>query len=479
VNAPIARLYMLFAVLFLVLIGFTSRWTVFEADGLNANELNRRGVFEEQQIRRGRIRAADGTVLARSEAAQDDTFTRRYPNGELFSHVIGYSYTQLGRAGLEQSRNEELSGKRGELGSVVDRIVGRTPVGDNLQTTLDPDAQRIALSALGGRRGAVVAIEPATGAIKVMASVPGFDPADLRSTDTFRSLANAEGSPLLNRATQGTYPPGSTMKVVTAAAALDSGEYTPTTTVDGNSGIDISGVPLANSGGRDFGPVTLTTALTNSVNTVWAQVAEDLGKDTMAEYMERFGFHEDPPLDYPPEQMNPSGSFVDGGRRLVTARSRFVDVGRMSIGQDRLQVTPLQMAMVAAAIANEGSLMKPRFVERVVDSDGRTTERIDPEEHARVMSPESARELIEMMAQVVREGTGTAAALQGIDVAGKTGTAEIIPDQDVNQPWFIGFAPARNPKIAVAVTVERSIGGQGGTVAAPIAKQVMESLTDG
>ena len=478
-NAPIGRLYVLFLLMFLVLVGFTSRWTVFEADALNDNALNRRSVFEEQRIKRGLIRAADGTVLARSvtSSSSDRTFTRRYPDGNLFGHVIGYSYTTLGRAGLERSRNDDLAGKRGELGSVIDRVIGRDPIGDNVLTTLDPQAQRVALAALAGRKGSVVAIEPQTGAIKVMASFPNFDPGELRSTERFKRLSTADGSPLLNRATQATYPPGSTFKVVTAAAALDSGKFTPDTTVDGTSGKEISGTPLANFDGKDFGPITLTTALTNSVNTVWAQVAEDLGKERMKEYMQRFGFDEDPPLDYPDGQMGASGSYRGG--RLIPATSRFVDVGRMAIGQDKLLVTPLQMAMVASAVANRGRLMRPHFTDRVVDVDGRTVDRVEPEEQAQVMSGRAADQLIEMMTNVVREGTGTAAALTGIDVAGKTGTAEIDPRTDLNQPWFVGFAPARNPQIAVAVTIERSVGGQGGTVAAPIAKQVMESLLNG
>jgi penicillin-binding protein A len=210
------------------------------------------------------------------------------------------------------------------------------------------------------------------------------------------------------------------------------------------------------------------------VNTVWAQVAEDLGKGTMADYMRRFGFNADPPLDYPRDQMFASGEYRGGA--LLPPTSRFVDVGRMGIGQDKLRVAPLQMAMVAAAVANGGELMRPTLTQSVIDPDGRVVDRIEPERERRVMSEATAADLTRMMENVVREGTGTAAALQGIDVAGKTGTAEIIPEQDVNQPWFIGFAPSASPKIAIAVTIERSQGGQGGTEAAPIAKQVMEEL---
>ncbi|MBA2262725.1 MAG: penicillin-binding protein 2, partial [Solirubrobacterales bacterium] len=312
-----------------------------------------------------------------------------------------------------------------------------------------------------------------TGKVRVMASTPGYDPAALDDAETFRRLStDEENSPLLNRATQSAYPPGSTFKVVTAAAALDSGEFTPESTVDGRSGIDISGVPLANFGGQDFGPITLTTALTNSVNTVWAQVAERLGAATMDEYMRRFGLYEDPEIDYPDGQLVPSGVYRDG--ELVPADGD-VDIGRVAIGQGDLLTTPLQMAMVAATVANGGERMQPQLTDRIVDRDGRTVEDIEPERATRVMSAESAAQLTEMMGNVVREGTGTAAALQGIDVAGKTGTAEINL-QDLNQPWFIGFAPQGSPDVAVAVTVERVQGGTGGAIAAPIAADVMREL---
>ncbi len=241
--------------------------------------------------------------------------------------------------------------------------------------------------------------------------------------------------------------------------------------INGNSGQRISGVPLANFGGADFGPITLTDALTNSVNTVWAKVGEQLGKARMIDYMERFGFGQDPPLDYPPEQMTPSGVFAGG--RLLSADDS-IDIGRVAIGQERLQVTPLQMAMVAAAVGNGGRLMQPRLTERVVAKDGRVQERVEPAEQSTVISRQAAEQLGQMMASVVEEGTGTAAALQGIRVAGKTGTAE-VDDGAANQAWFIGFAPVERPRMAIAVTVERT-QGQGGTVAAPIAKQVLEEL---
>lgn len=471
-NAPIVRLYVLVAALFGLLVLSTSWWTVFEAEGLRDNELNRRTLLEEARIERGRIRSADGTVLARSVPGPGETWQRTYPSGELFGHAIGYSYTNLGRSGLEQSRNGLLTGQETEIDSLVDQLAGKRREGDDVTTNLDAAGQRIALQALGGQRGAVVAMEPRTGRVRVMASVPQYDPN--RVQRSFRRLARQDGSPLLNRATQGGYPPGSTFKVVTAAAALDSGRYTPDSTVSGKNGKAISGVPLQNFGGQDYGSIPLTEALTNSVNTVWGEVGVKLGRGRMGEYMERFGFYRKPPLDYPARQRAASGEFGKRGR-LLDRESRQIDVGRMAIGQDKLAVTPLQMATVAATVANGGLRMKPRLTRRAVDPDGRTSESIDAEEAERVMRRSTASQLTGMMANVVKEGTGTAAALEGIEVAGKTGTAEIDPARDINQVWFIGFAPVRNPRIAVAVTIERS-DGEGGTVAAPIAKRIMEAL---
>ncbi len=472
-NTSILRLFVLVTVLFTLLVAWTSRWTVFEREGLQDNALNRRELLEEQRIHRGPIRARDGTVLARSVEGRAGTFSRRYPSGDLFSHAIGYSFLTLGRYGLEQARNDDLTGRDDAVSSIVDQLAGRDPEGDEVRTTLDPGAQRVALQALGNRRGAVVAIEPATGKVRVMASVPTFDANRLREE---RSIDALENGSALNRTTLGQYPPGSTFKVVTAVAAIDSGRYTKDTQVDGPSPKTISGAPLSNSGDQDFGSIPLTTALTNSVNTVWAEVGERVGGATMLKYMRRFGFYEKVEVDLPPEERGQSGVRVEDRAGFVRPTSDSVDVGRMAIGQGGLLATPLQMAMVAAAVANEGTLMKPQITDRVVDPDGRTAEDVEPEEMAQVMKESTAREVGDMMANVVKEGTGTAAALSGVPVAGKTGTAQIDIAADVNQPWFIAFAPRDRPKIAIAVTVERQQGGTGGTVAAPIAKRVLEAL---
>ena len=262
--------------------------------------------------------------------------------------------------------------------------------------------------------------------------------------------------------------------MVTAVAAIDSGRYTPTSVVDGSSPQTFSGVPLNNDAGESYGQVNLTTALTNSVNTAWANVAVSVGRPTIERYMRRFGFDRPPELDYPLSQMVASGAVIDGS--VVAPTDSRVDLARLAIGQDKVLVTPLQMAEVAAAVANGGVLMKPRIAASIQDPDGRTIRRISSEEQSRVMSRATARKVNLMMQQVVREGTGTAAALEGIQVAGKTGTAQRDIAAGITQPWFIGFAPAFAPRVAVAVTIERSLGGFGGTVAAPIAKQVMEAV---
>ena len=459
-NTSIGRLFGLVLLLFALLVGFTSRWTVFEAEALRDNDNNRRELLAEQLIKRGAIRADNGDLLAGSRALPQKRFGRRYPTGELFAHAVGCTSIDRGRSGIEDYYNDPLTGRATDAVDAVARLLGPAKVGDDLRTPLSRKAQEVATDQLSGRpqRGAVVAMELKTGAVKVLASKPSFDP--------------NEGKCGTNRnvATQDRFPPGSTMKVVTAAAALDSGEYQPTTQVDGSNGKEISGAPLDNFGGEDFGKIDLRTALTNSVNTVWASVAEDLGKETMAEYMEKFGFYADPPMDYPDEQMIPSG-VNKGGRRLVPPTSDRVDIGRVAIGQGDLEATVLQMASVAQTIGNGGVRMEPRLVAKVIDPDGRTVDAPLPEEAERVVSEKTARELSEMMRNVVEQGTGTAAKLEGVEVSGKTGTAE-VNNNDLNDAWFIGFTD----RFAVAVVIERVQGGTGGEVAAPIAASVLKSL---
>ncbi len=476
-NRPILRLYMLVLVLFALLVAFTSRWTVFDASSLRENALNERSLLEQQRIRRGAILARDGTVLARSVRTRKGTYERTYPTGEEFAQAIGYSYP-LGvqRAGLERYRNGVLSDQsQSELQSILDQFQGRPEKGDEVITTLDPPAQRAALAALGAHQGAVVALEPSTGAVRVMASTPSYNPNALRSAATAAKLKTDGEAPLVNRAVQYGYAPGSTFKVVTATAAIDTGRFTPSSTLSGRNGIIVSGLPLSNDQNESFGQLTLTQALAKSVNTVWAQVAEQVGKPTLARYMRRFGFDAKPQLDYPADEMSASGEYVPGGERLLSPTSPLVDVGRMGIGQDKLRVTALQMAEVAAAVANHGRLMVPHLTGRIVDPEGRTVERIAPRVQSVVMKPSTAAAVTSMMEAVVNEGTGENARIPGVQVAGKTGTAETEIGNTLNNVWFIAFAPAANPRVAIAVTVE-GVPGYGATYALPIARRVMEVL---
>jgi peptidoglycan glycosyltransferase len=479
VNNQIRQVYGVFIALFALLVGFTSYWAVLDAEGLEDNPDNRRALIEEQTIPRGLIFANDGQTqiaINRSERRGDTRiFIREYPTGGLFAHPVGYSFIQNGRRSLEQSRNDSLAGQENEFESIFAGLEGRDREGLDVVTNLDVEGTQAAVEGLAGRKGGVVAIEPQTGKVRVMVSIPEYDPNQI-PTD-FRALDTDPNKPTLNRTTQELYPPGSTFKVVTATAALDTGTASPESIIDGSSPKEISGVPLENSGGQSFGPISLTDALTNSVNTVFAQLGEEVGRGTLVEYMRRYGFYEDPELDYPDFQMIPSG-IINGQGNYV---DEGFDAGRVAIGQGGLEgeirASPMQMAEVAAAIANGGRLMKPRLTDRIVRKDGRVKERIQPDLQSQVMKPETAAQLTEMMSRVVEEGTGTAAALAGVTVAGKTGTAEVGPNREFTQPWFICFAPVENPRMAVAVTLERQpSGSQGGTVAAPIARSVLEAL---
>jgi peptidoglycan glycosyltransferase len=483
VNRQIVKLFAFIVVLFAVLIAFTSYWSVFDAEALKEKRVNVRPLLEQQQIRRGRILAADGTVLARSvPKGRGDSlrYVRRYPEGTLYGHPIGYSFVRQGDSELEKYHNDELVGDESEFSSILDELRGRDQEGNDIVTNIDAAAQRVALADLEAAGfGAVVAIEPSSGRVKVLASNPPYDPN--RVPEHLEELNHDPTSPLFDRATQGQYPPGSTFKVVTAAAGLDSGTIGPETTIDAPGELDVQGQPLQNDFTEDFGPIALDTALTNSVNTWFAQLGEQVGEDTLFEYMDAFGFGSTPAIDLPDDQVYTSGIF-DGDELL--GRNDPIDIARVAIGQERLAVTPLQMAEVAAAVANGGSLMKPQIWSRVVDPDGRVTKRLDPSEYSQPIDEQTAEELTTAMEGVVSEGTGANAAISGVPVAGKTGTAETPFNEtcgggsEENQAWFIGFAPADDPQIAIAATVECTTAF-GNDVAAPIFRDVAETILAG
>ena len=472
-NAQIVKLFGFIVVLFALLVIWTTRWTVIDATALDHNPLNSRTVILAQKIKRGRILADNGEVLAKSLPRPGGTWTRTYPQGPLFAQTVGYWTGESGNAaGLEVSDNKYLSVTQTGLNSVFGPLGGNQKVGDDVYTTLDPKAQQTAEQGLAGREGAVVALDPRTGAVLAMYSNPSYNPNKPKPTPACIQIACQ-----LDRATQGLYPPGSTFKVVTTTAAINNGRFTPNSIINGDSPKLISGVPLENDGNQSFGDITFTKALTYSVNTVFAQVAQDVGRGTMTHYMRRFGFYAKPPIDLPSRSLSPSIVQSSTGKPFPPG-SPDEDIGRIGFGQGGLLVTPLQMAMVAAAVANHGQLMTPHLTDKVVNINGQTVTTIQPTVFGNVMTPSTAAGITQMMRDVVDEGTGTPAQLgSGIPFAGKTGTASIGPaGANETVPWFIGFAPANNPKVAVAVMIAKTVGGFGGQVAAPIAKNVVQTL---
>lgn len=480
-NRSIVRLFFVVILLFSVLVVWTSRWTVFSATALDRNPLNQLSYFASLKVKRGTIYASNGQVLARSVKARGGTWKRVYPQGSLFSQVIGYYFPQtFGTTGLELARNDELKGGlHSALANVFGSFNGTPKVGDDVHTTLDPHAQALArqllhatMASTGAISGSVVAIVPQTGAVKVMYSSPTYNNNDPNPV----TCEKTPGCSQYFNATQGAYPPGSTFKLVTTTAALDSGRYTPYSIFNGNSPVTVSGHSLENDSNYSYGQVTLTKALTDSINTVYAPLGVTLGGSLMQKYMKRYGFGSVPPLDYPVGQMRASGEYYNG--KLVPVTNPNIDLGRTAIGQAGLEVTPLQMAMVVSAIANDGKLMQPRLTTKVVNSDGQTVATISPTEYDQVMTPKVAGKLQQMMRDVVEEGTGQSANLEGLSIGGKTGTAStgITKDgQPLDDAWFVGF-PENKPNIAVAVELTDIPNGFGGTYAAPIAAKVIQTL---
>jgi peptidoglycan glycosyltransferase len=478
-NRRITHLHYFVLVLFGALIVAVTYWQVWAAPSLATRQANPRLVFRELTVDRGTNATADGAVLARNREVRQNgrtLFFRTYPQDGLAAQWVGYSSIAASRAGLEEEWNDYLTGADRDLASgledLLDKARGRTIRGDNLILHLSAKAQREALTALreSGLRGAVVALEPTTGAVLVMASSPTFDP---NAVDrNLQKAFSAPGAPALNRGTQGLYPPGSTFKVVTAAIALDAGKVTPETRFPGPDCIKTNGPELCNFRGETPGPHDFRFGLVHSINTTFAQVGKELGKDALVEGMERFGFGSKIPMDYPSDQIAASGLYRRAGRLLPAAAP--IDVERTAIGQERLLATPLQMCLVAAAVANGGKLVEPLPVKEVRSPDGKLVERPEPHVLGQAMTPSTAGTLADFMTQVVDDGTGTAATLPGISVAGKTGTAE-TGRGTLNDAWFIGFAPAAEPRAAIAVILEDT-DATGGQAAAPIAARVLQAL---
>ena len=491
-NQQISRLALVALALLATLVVATTYWQAWAAPSLAAKQDNAIERVAQFRIRRGLIYASNGkTLLARNVAVKrggQTLYFRRYPEHRIAAHVIGYSTQGRSRAGIERQENGYLTASNANLGTVLDKlsatIRGATVTGNNLVLNLHLGAQWLAQTALRGKCGAAVVLNPKTGAVYVMASSPGYDPNKIESSSGYSSILKSpsacpgSSSALLNRATQGLYPPGSTFKTVTAAAALDAGIYTPTSRFYDPGYCVEYGQHVSNAGNPEapetFGNVDFLQAYQHSINAVFCNVGMKLGAKRIVDKAKDFGFYAQPPIELPSSTVSASGEFDFAKHRLFDDPGR-MDPGRLAFGQDKLLVTPLQMALVAAAVANGGKIMEPHLLNRVTGPGGKTVVKIKPHLWKVAMKPQTAAELNTMMQAVITGGTATDVQIPGFAWAGKTGTAE-TGDRNVYDAWFIFFAPADNPQIAGAVVVEHSLNGFGGAVAAPIAKRLVQAI---
>jgi peptidoglycan glycosyltransferase len=483
-NVGIRRVGIAVTVLLLILVGQLTYLQVVDADDLARDPRNPRERLRDERAPRGKIISADGRVMARS-IPSNDTYERQrvYPLGELTAQIVGYQSLVVGTSGLERSYNDVLTGRGRatiDLRDVADFLRGTKRVG-NLTTSLRVDAQLVAKNALGDQQGSVVVLEPSTGQVVAMYSNPSFDPTPLAAHDReevqayFDVLSNDPSNPALPRAYREIYPPGSTFKIVTATSALESGVATPETEFESAREFlaPQSDRPIANFGNSSCGG-NLVEVFTQSCNTAFAQLGLQLG-NTFPPLMGQFGIASTPPLDLDP------GAVASTGPAPNTFEENKPFFALAGIGQGDVFTTPLQMAMVAAAIANGGEVMEPHVGTTVTDDEGKRLATIEPEVWKRATTPEVAATVRDMMVQVVNSpnGTGTAGAIPGVTVAGKTGTAQTFEGEDPHA-WFVAFAPAEAPRYAVAVLVENggNAGSEatGGRVAAPIARQMLEFL---
>ena len=489
-NPQIVRLTYVSLILVAVLVVMTTYWQTWAAASLaerQDNSIKRvaefsidRGLvfsFEpRKRLARNRERVVDGRTL----------FFRRYPYGPLAAHVVGYSTVGRSRTGLERSLNDFLTASNSNLSTVLDKTIdelrGKPVQGNDVVTTLNLDAQEVAAEALGTNCGAVVALDPRTGKLLVTASSPSFDPNLVEENFGRIESITAEcepAAPLLNRASAGLYVPGSTFKVVTTAAALESKKFTPDSSFYDPGYCTVYGKRVNNFDTTSpFGTIDLTRALAYSVNSVFCNIGKELGAKAILDTAKRFGFYERPPLETPADERLASGLYRNG-RLFYPKVDANVDAGRMAFGQERMLVTALQNAMVAGAIGVGGRLMEPHVVDRIVAPGGKVIERQSPRLIRRAVSKETADAVAEMMRLGVAQGTGTAAQISGYSIGGKTGTGETgVPGSNIT--WFIAFAgdEDRPPRVAIAVVLQNQ-SGTGGTTAAPIAREVMQAILQG
>ncbi|MGI8985154.1 MAG: peptidoglycan D,D-transpeptidase FtsI family protein [Acidimicrobiales bacterium] len=478
-NPQIRKVGVVMIVLFSALFLQLNYLQVIQAGNLNDHPANSRAVVRDFSRPRGVVQTADGAVIAQSVPSDDAfKFQRQYPLGPLFAHVSGYFSFTYGSEGVEREYNDALTGKVNQRSfNPRDLLVERDKTA-NVTLTLRKDLQELATAQLAGRKGAVVALDPRTGAILAMADYPTYDPSALSAhgQDSVRQAwteLNADADkPLLPRTYRERYPPGSSFKVVTAAIALATGEATPSQPVFPNLRElplpDAGGQTLANFGGGSCGG-PLSEALRVSCNTAFAQLGLDLGAQRLSAGAEAFGFNKAPPIDLPfaaASNFPPAGDFA---RDLP-------GLAKSAIGQQDVAATPLQMALVAAGIANNGVVMTPHVMGEIRDTDGEVIQQYAPNPWLTAVPPAVAQQTRDMMVGVVAGGSGSRAQIPGVTVAGKTGTAQT--GLDTSHVWFIAFAPAEAPRVAVAVMLEDQSSrteATGGALAAPIAQAVIRA----
>jgi penicillin-binding protein A len=489
VNTPVRRIAIAVMAMILLLMANLTYVQVVQAGDLRTDQRNQRVLLAEYSRQRGQI-SAQGQVLARSVPSEGQyPFQREYPNGETFASITGYYSLIYSAGGLERAANDVLNGSDDRLFTrrLSDLITGRDPSGGNVVTTIDPEVQQAAYEALSDRgyTGAVVALEPATGAILAMASTPSYDPNPLASfsaetqQEAWATYTDAEPSVLTNRAIQETYPPGSTFKLVDVAAALESGRYTPDSQFTAASSITLAdtATQLQNFNGNACGTAataSLREALQRSCNTAFAELAAQLGEEALRDQAEAFGIGTE-----------------DIAIPMTVAPSTIGDIEstaalqQSSIGQRDVALTPMQNAMIVAAIANGGTLMAPHLVQEIQSQDLSVVDSTDPDQLGQAVSPQTARTLTELM--VNNENSySNAGKIRGVQIAAKTGTAEHGADPKTTPPhvWYVAFAPAEDPQIAVAVLVEsggdrNNLAATGGEVAAPIGRAVIGAALRG
>lgn len=455
-NRKLIHLIIFTSLLFLSIILYLTYFQIFQRATVAKNPYNRRQWQREENTLRGNIYDRYGVLLAETQVTEQG-MERVYPQKNLYSHLIGYSHRRYGRAGVEAYYNDDLLGLSQEnfIFRLWDQLRGKQATGNHLVLTLDHELQKKAYQLLRGKRGAVVAMDPRTGEVLAMVSQPDFDPSQLEAQ--WEGLVENEASPLLNRATSGLYPPGSIFKPVMAAAALENPKVDTNYLCTGK--IVIDGYTLSDYDTKGHGEEDLRKSLVVSCNTNFARIAQELGSKKVMELAERFSFDSSLKADIPVQR-----------NRFPYESLTPTDLAAVSIGQGKLLVTPLQMAAVASAFAQEGLMPQPRVIKSVQQDQGRILREMNIET-TRVMAPEIANGVKEMMVAVVKEGTGKKAAISGVTVAGKTGTAQ--NETGDTHAWFMGFAPAENPRVVVVVLLERE-GASGGAAAAPIAREVLK-----